>query len=51
MLAYTKHDTNKRKDTNAQSIATDSKRAAILIYICGEISLAYNARIWGAVSD
>lgn len=47
MTTYTKHDTNERKDINAQSIATDSKRAAILIYIWGGISLAYNARIWG----
>ena len=48
MTAHTKHDINERKDTNAQSIAhTDSKRTAILIYIWGEIFLAYNARIWG----
>ena len=34
MTTYTKHDTNERQDTNAQSIAyTDSKRTAILIYI------------------
>ena len=52
MTAYTKNDTNERKDTDAQSIAhTDFKRTAILIYIWGEIFLAYNARIWGAVSD
>ena len=53
MTAYIKHDINKRQDTNAQSIAhTDSKRSAILIYIWGEIFLAYNARIYmGAVSD
>lgn len=34
MTTYTKHDTNERQDTNAQSIAyTDSKRTAIIIYI------------------
>ena len=48
MTAYTKRDTNERKDTDAQSIAhTDSKHTAILIYICGEIFLVYNARIYG----
>ena len=48
MTVYTKHNTNKRQNTNAQSIAhTDSKRNAILIYIWGEIFLAYNARIGG----
>ena len=50
MTAYTKRDTNEHQDANAQSIAhADSKRTAILIYIWGEIFLAYNARIWGAV--
>ena len=34
MTTYTKHDTNKSQDANAQSIAhTNSKRTAILIYI------------------
>ena len=48
MTAYIKHDINERKDTDAQSIAhTDSKRTAILVYIWGEIFLAYNARIYG----
>ena len=48
MTTYTKRDTNERQDTNAQSIAhTDSKRTAILIYIWGEIFLAYNVCIWG----
>ena len=48
MTAYTKHDTNEHNDTNAQSISpTDSERTAILIYIWGEIFLAYNARIGG----
>ena len=46
MTAYTKRDTNERKDTNANQSHTDSKRTAILIYIWGEIFLAYNARIW-----
>ena len=47
MTTYTKHDTDERQDTNARSIAADSKRTAILIYIWGEIFLAYNAPIWG----
>ena len=42
--------TNAKIPTLNQS-PTDSKRTAILIYIWGEIFLAYNARIWGAVSD
>ena len=42
--------TNAKISTLNQS-PTDSKRTAILIYIWGEIFLAYNARIWGAVSD
>ena len=52
MNTNTKHDINKRKDTNAQSIArTDSKRPRNSHIYLGEIFLAYNARIYGAVSD
>ena len=48
ITTYTKRVINESQDTNAQPIAhTDSKRTAILIYIWGEIFLAYNARIWG----
>lgn len=48
MTAYTKRDTNERQDANPKSIArTDSKHAAIFHIYLGEISLAYNARIWG----
>ena len=48
MNTNTKHDINKRKDTNAQSIArTDSKRPRNSHIYLGEIFLAYNARIWG----
>ena len=43
--------TNAKISTPNQSL-TNSKRTAILIYIWGEIFLAYNARIYmGAVSD
>ena len=47
MTAYTKHDTKERQDTNANQSPTDSKRTAILVYIWGEIFLAYNTRIYG----
>ena len=48
MTAYTKHDTNERKDTKAQSIAHGFQtRRNSHIYLGGEIFLAYNARIWG----
>ena len=47
MTAYTKRDTNKRKDTNPKSIArTDSKRAAILIYIWAKF-LSRIMRVYG----
>lgn len=51
MTAYTKRDTNERKDANAQSIAHRFQTHRNSHIYLGEISLAYNARIWGAVSD
>lgn len=47
IAAYTKHDTNERQDTNAQSIAyTDSKRTAILIYIWAKF-FSHIMRVYG----
>ena len=47
MTAYTKHDANERKDTNAQSIAHRFRTHRNPHIYLGEIFLAYNARIGG----
>ena len=48
MTADTKRDTNERKRHQRPiNRPADSKRTTILVYIWGEIFLAYNARIWG----
>ena len=47
MTAYTKRDTNERKDADAQSIAHRFQTHRNSYIYLGEIFLAYNARIWG----
>ena len=46
MTTHTKHDTNERQNTNAQSIAHRFQTHRNSHIYLGEIFLAYNARIY-----
>ena len=52
MTAHTKHDINKRKDTNAQSIAPQILNAPQFSYISGAKFFSHIMLVYGgAVSD